>query len=129
MNKLLCRAGIGLILSIASAAAKDAPTSPHALAARWPVGGAFTPAPGKGCASHGKGDSVGLLDRETPATTATIAIADHEPDAIVLDAPSARDAGFEPLPERHAPRPRAAMKVGPFAGPFAVPVADPVGMP
>jgi len=53
-------------------------------------GVALAPALGKGFASNGKGDSVTQFDLKSLATTATIKIEGHNPDAIVFDAPSAR---------------------------------------
>lgn len=53
-------------------------------------GVALAPALGKGYASNGRGDAVTVFDLKTLATTATIPIASHNPDAIVFDAPSAR---------------------------------------
>jgi len=40
MNKSLHLAGLGLLLLVATASAKDAPASTYAVSARWPVGGA-----------------------------------------------------------------------------------------
>ena len=51
---------------------------------------ALAPKLGKGYASNGRGDSVTVFDLKTLATTATIAIEGHNPDAIVFDEPSAR---------------------------------------
>lgn len=53
-------------------------------------GVALAPSLGKGYASNGGGDSVGVFDLKTLAITATIAIDGHNPDAIVFDAPSVR---------------------------------------
>jgi YVTN family beta-propeller protein len=53
-------------------------------------GVALAPSLGKGYASNGKGDSVTVFDLKTLATTATIAIDGHNPDAIVFDAPTSR---------------------------------------
>lgn len=53
-------------------------------------GVALAPKLGHGYASNGRGDSVTVFDLKTLATTATIAIEGHNPDAIVFDAPSAR---------------------------------------
>ncbi|GAA0724028.1 YncE family protein [Dokdonella soli] len=57
-------------------------------------GVALAPSLGKGYASNGKGDSVTVFDLKTLATTATIAIEGHNPDAIVFDAPTARVLTF-----------------------------------
>lgn len=53
-------------------------------------GVALAPRLGKGYASNGRSDSVTVFDLKTLATTATIAIAGHNPDAIVFDAPTSR---------------------------------------
>ncbi|MEO5622788.1 MAG: YncE family protein [Dokdonella sp.] len=53
-------------------------------------GVALAPKIGKGYASNGRGDSVTVFDLKTLATTATIAIEGHNPDAIVFDEPSSR---------------------------------------
>lgn len=53
-------------------------------------GVALAPSLGKGYASNGKGDSVTVFDLKTLATTATIAIAGHNPDAIAFDPATSR---------------------------------------
>lgn len=66
----------------------------HVLGEVTPTSGvhgvALAPSLGKGYASNGRGDSVSVFDLKTLATTATIPIEGHNPDAIVFDAPSAR---------------------------------------
>lgn len=66
----------------------------HVLGQIGPTNGvhgvALAPQLGKGYASNGRGDAVSVFDLKSLATTATIAIDGHNPDAIVFDAPTAR---------------------------------------